>query len=165
MERPFELGAGSGPGLLAQAQALLGGQRDLVANAANLSALLFHSLEQVNWVGFYFLKNGELVVGPFQGKPACVTIPLGRGVCGTAAATRQVQRVADVHAFPGHIACDIASRSEIVVPLLVAGKVLGVLDLDSPVANRFSSQDENLLVEIGEVFVKSVDWDVPVVLG
>lgn len=165
MERPFELGAGSGPGLLAQAQALLGGQRDLVANAANLSSLLFHSLEQVNWVGFYFLKNGELVVGPFQGKPACVTIPLGRGVCGTAAATRQVQRVADVHAFPGHIACDIASRSEIVVPLLVAGKVLGVLDLDSPVANRFSSQDENLLVEIGEVFVKSVDWDVPVVLG
>lgn len=165
MERPFELGAGSGPGLLAQAQALLGGQRDLVANAANLSSLLFHSLEQVNWVGFYFLKNGELVVGPFQGKPACVTIPLGRGVCGTAAATRQVQRVADVHAFPGHIACDIASRSEIVVPLLVAGKVLGVLDLDSPVANRFSSQDENLLVEIGEVFVKSVDWNVPAVLG
>jgi len=165
MDRPFELRVGSGPGLLAQAQALLSGQRDLVANAANLSALLFYALEQINWVGFYFLKNGELVVGPFQGKPACVTIPLGRGVCGTAAATRQVQRVADVHAFPGHIACDIDSRSEIVVPLLAAGELLGVLDLDSPVANRFSAQDEDLLIGIGELFVQSVDWHAPAVRG
>lgn len=158
MEQPFEPSVGSGPGLLAQAKALLGGQRDLVANAANLSALLFHALEQVNWVGFYFLKKGQLVVGPFQGKPACVTIPLGKGVCGTAAATRRVQRVADVHDFPGHIACDVESRSEIVVPLLADGRLLGVLDLDSPVAGRFSRQDEELLAAIAECFVQSVDW-------
>jgi GAF domain-containing protein len=158
MDQPFEANDGSGPGLLAQARALLGGQRDLVANAANLSALLFYALEQVNWVGFYFLKDGQLVVGPFQGRPACVTIPLGSGVCGTAAATRRVQRVADVHDFPGHIACDVESRSEIVVPLLADGTLLGVLDLDSPVAKRFTRQDEELLVEIAECFVQSVDW-------
>lgn len=158
MEQPFAENIGSGSGLLAQARALLGGQRDLVANAANLSALLFYALEQVNWVGFYFLKDGQLVVGPFQGRPACVTIPLGRGVCGTAAATRRVQRVADVHDFPGHIACDVESRSEIVVPLLADGTLLGVLDLDSPVAKRFTRQDEELLVEIAECFVQSVDW-------
>ena len=158
MNQPFEANDGSGSGLLAQARALLGGQRDLVANAANLSALLFYALEQVNWVGFYFLKDGQLVVGPFQGRPACVTIPLGRGVCGTAAATRRVQRVADVHDFPGHIACDVESRSEIVVPLLADGTLLGVLDLDSPVAKRFTRQDEELLVEIAECFVQSVDW-------
>jgi len=158
MDRSFEPRASSEPGLLAQAQALLGGQRDLVANAANLSALLFHALEQVNWVGFYFLKNDELVVGPFQGKPACVIIPLGKGVCGTAASSRQVQRVADVHAFPGHIACDIDSRSEIVVPLLAGGVLLGVLDLDSPVADRFSQRDEDMLVELADFFVRSVDW-------
>jgi len=158
MEQPFAENIGSGSGLLAQARALLGGQRDLVANAANLSALLFYALEQVNWVGFYFLKDGQLVVGPFQGRPACVTIPLGSGVCGTAAATRRVQRVADVHDFPGHIACDVESRSEIVVPLLADGTLLGVLDLDSPVARRFTRQDEELLVEIAECFVQSVDW-------
>lgn len=158
MEQPFAENIGSGSGLLAQARALLGGQRDLVANAANLSALLFYALEQVNWVGFYFLKDGQLVVGPFQGRPACVTIPLGSGVCGTAAATRRVQRVADVHDFPGHIACDVESRSEIVVPLLADGTLLGVLDLDSPVAKRFTRQDEELLVEIAECFVQSVDW-------
>jgi len=158
MDRSFEPRASSEPGLLAQAQALLAGQRDLVANAANLSALLFHALEQVNWVGFYFLKNDELVVGPFQGKPACVIIPLGKGVCGTAASSRQVQRVADVHAFPGHIACDIDSRSEIVVPLLADGVLLGVLDLDSPVADRFSQRDEDMLVELADLFVRSVDW-------
>jgi len=158
MDRPFDVQTGSGPGLLAQAKALLGGQRDLVANAANLSALLFHALEQVNWAGFYFLQNGQLVVGPFQGKPACVTIPLGRGVCGTAAATRRVQRVADVHDFAGHIACDIESRSEIVVPLLSDGALLGELDLDSPVADRFSPEDEAVLVELADLFVQSVDW-------
>ena len=165
MDPLFQARAGNGPGLLAQARALLGGQRDLVANAANLSALLFGALEQVNWVGFYFLKKGELVVGPFQGKPACVTIPLGKGVCGTAAATRQVQRVADVHAFPGHIACDIDSRSEIVVPLLTHGVLRGVLDLDSPVTDRFSQRDENMLVQLAGLFVDSVDWEEPVARG
>lgn len=158
MDPYIEPGMSGGADLMSQAEALLRGQRDLVANAANLSALLFHALEQVNWVGFYFLKNGELVVGPFQGKPACVTIPLGKGVCGTAAATRQVQRVADVHAFPGHIACDIESRSEIVVPLLTGGALLGVLDLDSPVTDRFSQRDEDMLVELVGLFVRSVDW-------
>jgi GAF domain-containing protein len=158
MDQPFEVRAGDRVSVLDQAAALLGGQRDLVANAANLSALLFYALDHINWAGFYFLKNGELVVGPFQGKPACVSIPLGRGVCGTAAATRLVQRVADVHEFPGHIACDIDSRSEIVVPLVADDVLLGVLDVDSPVPGRFDQQDEELLVEIADLFVRSVDW-------
>jgi L-methionine (R)-S-oxide reductase len=158
MDQPFEVRAGDRDAILDQAAALLGGQRDLVANAANLSALLFYALDHINWAGFYFLKNGELVVGPFQGKPACVSIPLGRGVCGTAAATRQVQRVADVHDFPGHIACDIDSRSEIVLPLVADDALLGVLDVDSPVPGRFDQQDEKLLVEIADLFVRSVDW-------
>jgi GAF domain-containing protein len=143
--------------LVAQAKALLAGQRDRVANAANLSALLYHSLDQVNWAGFYFLRGGQLVVGPFQGRPACVTIPMGQGVCGTAAASRQVQRVADVHAFDGHIACDTASRSEIVLPLVKDGDLIGVLDIDSPVENRFDDHDEALLCEIAELFIDSVD--------
>jgi GAF domain-containing protein len=158
MEQPFEVRAGDNDALLAQATALLSGQRDLVANSANLSALLFHALEDVNWAGFYFLKNGQLVVGPFQGKPACVTIPIGRGVCGTAALTRRVQRVDDVHEFPGHIACDIDSRSEIVVPLLDGNVLRGVLDVDSPVPGRFDEDDEELLIEIAELFVRSADW-------
>ena len=157
-DQPFEVLGGDRATLLPQAQALLAGQRDLVANAANLSALLFYALEDVNWAGFYFLKEGRLLVGPFQGKPACVEIPVGRGVCGAAAATRQVQRVADVHAFPGHIACDIDSRSEIVVPLLDDGVLRGVLDLDSPVPGRFDEDDEVVLVRIAELFVRSVDW-------
>lgn len=147
--------AGSG-NLTAQVAALLSGQTDLVANAANLSSLLFYSLDDVNWVGFYFLKNDELIVGPFQGKPACVSIPLGKGVCGKAAATGSVQRVGDVHAFDGHIACDVASRSEIVLPLIKDGKLFGVLDLDSPVENRFDEQDELLLKHVAELFVKSL---------
>lgn len=142
--------------IIEQATALLAGQQDRVANAANLSSLLFHSLDQVNWVGFYFLKGDELIVGPFQGRPACVTIPLGRGVCGTAAEQRAVQRVPDVHAFEGHIACDLASRSEIVVPLIRKGELLGVLDLDSPVTGRFDQDDEAFLLEIAAVFVKSL---------
>jgi GAF domain-containing protein len=158
MEQPIEIRRGDAESLLAQADALLSGQRDLVANAANLSALLFHALDDVNWVGFYFLKGSELLVGPFQGKPACVTIPLGRGVCGTAAARRAVQRVADVHAFPGHIACDADSRSELVVPLLRGGEVLGVLDVDSPLPDRFDDATEKLLVEIAERFTGAVDW-------
>lgn len=158
MEPTFEIRGGDAATVLAQADALLSGQRDLVANAANLSALLFHVLDDVNWVGFYFLKAGELVVGPFQGKPACVTIPLGRGVCGAAAAQRVVQRVADVHAFPGHIACDADSRSELVVPLLRDGEVLGVLDVDSPLPGRFDDATEQLLVEIARRFVRAVEW-------
>jgi len=158
MSEPFELQGNDWDSLLGQARALLAGQRDLVANAANLSALLFHALEDVNWAGFYFVKGDELVVGPFQGKPACVTIPLGRGVCGTAAASREIQRVADVHAFDGHIACDADSRSEIVLPLVFEGDVRGVLDIDSPVPDRFDQRDQEMLRKIAAVFVDSVDW-------
>lgn len=143
--------------LLQQAQALLSGQRDRIANAANLSSLLFHALNDVNWVGFYFSRGDHLMVGPFQGRPACVRIPLGKGVCGTAAATRQVQRVADVHAFDGHIACDVNSRSEIVLPLMLHGEVIGVLDLDSPLPDRFSETDETLLRQISEIYIASID--------
>lgn len=143
--------------LLQQAQALLSGQRDRIANAANLSSLLFHALNDVNWVGFYFSRGDHLMVGPFQGKPACVRIPLGQGVCGTAAATRQVQRVADVHTFDGHIACDVNSRSEIVLPLMLHGEVIGVLDLDSPLPDRFSETDETLLRQISEIYIASID--------
>ena len=161
MDQPFELLGSDAASLLGQAKSLLGGQRDLVANAANLSALLYQGLEGVNWVGFYFLKGGKLIVGPFQGKPACVTILLGQGVCGTAAATRCVQRVADVDQFAGHIACDADSRSEIVVPLVEDGVLRGVLDVDSPVRDRFTPDDERLLVAMAELFVRSVDWDAP----
>src|SRR5262249_54470879 len=140
-----------------QARGLLHGERDLVANAANFSALIYGALPDVNWVGFYFLKDGELVVGPFQGKPACVRIALGKGVGGTAAATRQTQLVEDVHAFPGHIACDAASRSEIVVPLVTArGELLGVLDLDSPELARFDAVDQAGLERVASVFLASI---------
>ncbi|MEE4218038.1 MAG: GAF domain-containing protein [Xanthomonadales bacterium] len=144
--------------LLEQAEALLAGCSDPVANAANLSALLYLALDDVNWVGFYFLKQGRLLVGPFQGKPACIEIPLGKGVCGTAAARREILRVADVDSFDGHIACDIASRSEIVLPLVKSGELLGVLDLDSPVPGRFGPEDELLLQEVAELFVRSLDF-------
>ena len=142
--------------LAAQAAALVSGQRDMIANAANLSSLLFYALDKVNWVGFYFLKGGELVVGPFQGRPACVSIPVGKGVCGTAAETKKVLRVEDVHAFEGHIACDVASRSEIVLPLVRDGELIGVLDLDSPVKNRFDEEDERLLQKIADIFISSL---------
>jgi L-methionine (R)-S-oxide reductase len=120
---------------------LIGDERDFTANMANMAALLFHQLEGLNWAGFYLMRHGELVLGPFQGKPACIRIPLGRGVCGTAAATRETQMVPDVHAFPGHIACDADSRSEIVVPLIRDGVIIGVLDLDSPRPGRFDEDD------------------------
>lgn len=120
---------------------LLNGESDLIANAANMSALLFHSLPNVNWVGFYFRKGEELVLGPFQGKPACIRIPIGRGVCGTAAATGESLIVPDVHQFEGHIACDSASQSELAVPLLNWGNLIGVLDLDSPIKGRFDEED------------------------
>jgi GAF domain-containing protein len=142
--------------LAAQAQGLLSVDTDPVANAANLSALLFMELEQVNWVGFYFLQGDELVLGPFQGKPACVRIPMGQGVCGTAAKSRQTQRVADVHEFPGHIACDAASRSELVIPLVRNDELLGVLDLDSPVSDRFSEADKEMLEEVAKVYLDSL---------
>ncbi len=140
-----------------QAQALLSVTRDRVANAANLGALLYQELANVNWVGFYFLQDGQLVLGPFQGLPACVEIPLGSGVCGTAAATRKIQRVADVHAFEGHIACDANSASEIVLPLERDGVLIGVLDLDSPVLDRFNPADEAGLRIIAETWLKSID--------
>ena len=158
MDQPFVIDRGDLDSLPAQARALLAGQRDAIANAANLSSLLFHALDRVNWVGFYFLKGEQLVVGPFQGKPACVTIPLGRGVCGTAATTGEVQRVPDVHAFAGHIACDADSRSELVVPLFDDGRLLGVLDLDSPVPDRFGDPEERVLTEIAEIYVAACDW-------
>jgi GAF domain-containing protein len=146
----------TGSTLAAQAQGLLSVDTDPVANAANLSALLFMELEQVNWVGFYFLRGDELVLGPFQGKPACVRIPMGQGVCGTAAKSRQTQRVADVHEFAGHIACDAASRSELVIPLVRNGDLLGVLDLDSPVTERFSEADQEMLEEVAKVYLASL---------
>jgi GAF domain-containing protein len=140
-----------------QARSLLSGYHDRIANAANLSALLFHEMEDVNWAGFYFLRDGELIVGPFQGKPACVRIPLGKGVCGTAAVSREAQLVPDVHAFEGHIACDADSRSEIVVPLIHQGEVLGVLDVDSPTTGRFDDSDLSLLAEIAQIYLDSIE--------
>jgi L-methionine (R)-S-oxide reductase len=139
--------------LAADLRALLAGERDLIANAANTAALLFAALPEVNWAGFYFLRSGALVVGPFQGKPACVRIALGRGVCGTAAAGRRTLVIADVHEFPGHIACDTASRAEIVVPLLRGGELLGVLDVDSPRRGRFDGADAAGLEALAAVFV------------
>lgn len=127
--------------LVAQLRAMLTGERDWLANLANTAALIFHSLPDLNWAGFYLLRGNELVLGPFQGSPACVRIAIGRGVCGTAAAERRSVLVPDVHAFPGHIACDSASRSELVVPLLRGDRLLGVLDLDSPSEGRFDEQD------------------------
>jgi L-methionine (R)-S-oxide reductase len=128
--------------LARELDALLTGETDSVANAANAAAAIYHALPDLNWAGFYFLHGEELVLGPFQGRPACVRIPLGRGVCGTAAAQRRSLLVPDVAAFPGHIACDTASRSELVVPLLAGDGLFGVLDLDSPIASRFDMQDQ-----------------------
>jgi L-methionine (R)-S-oxide reductase len=141
-----------------QARALLEGERDMIANAANLSALLFHSLPDLNWVGFYFLKGTELVLGPFQGKPACVRIEVGKGVCGSAAACRRTVVVPDVHQFPGHIACDSASNSEIVVPIITQERLLGVLDLDSPAFSRFNHDDAVGLESMVRVFVEMSEF-------
>ena len=150
-------------GLREQARALLQGERDPVANAANLSSLIFHTLPELNWAGFYWMKGGELVLGPFQGKPACVRIGVGRGVCGTAVAERRTIVVADVDAFPGHIACDSASRSEVVVPIFGPGlrrgdePVLGVLDIDSPVKSRFDEEHARALEALVADFVAATD--------
>ena len=139
--------------LVVQLLSLLKGEHDLVANAANFSALLFNSLPNVNWAGFYFLQGDELVLGPFQGNPACVRIPMGTGVCGVAAQQCETIIVPNVHEFPGHIACDVASNSEIVVPLFDGERLLGVLDLDSPNIGRFDDQDAEGLNELVTVFV------------
>ncbi|KRG79511.1 diguanylate cyclase [Stenotrophomonas ginsengisoli] len=142
--------------LLEQARGLMYGEADRIANAANLSALLFNALPDLNWAGFYFFDGTELVVGPFQGLPACVRIPLSKGVCGAAASSGQTQRVDDVHAFPGHIACDAASRSEIVVPLLRDGALIGVLDIDSPLPSRFDADDQAGIEAIAAAFIASL---------
>lgn len=141
-----------------QLRSLLEGERDLIANAANLSSLLFHSLPDVNWTGCYLLKGNELVLGPFQGKPACVRIALGSGVCGTAAEQRQTILVDNVNDFPGHIACDSASNSEIVVPILIGERLIGVLDIDSPSLSRFDDQDAKGLNDLVNVFVTATDF-------
>jgi GAF domain-containing protein len=143
--------------LYAQARALFEGERDATANAANLAALLYHQLPGLNWAGFYRMKGAVLVLGPFQGKPACVRIALGRGVCGTAARDRRTVVVPDVNTFPGHIACDSASRSEVVVPVMRGGRVLGVLDLDSPNPGRFDDHDARGLERIVALYVASSD--------
>lgn len=139
--------------LVVQLMSLLKGEYDFTANAANFSALLFNSLPNVNWAGFYFLRGDELVLGPFQGNPACVRIPMGKGVCGVAAEQLETIIVPNVHEFPGHIACDVASNSEIVVPLFDGERLLGVLDLDSPLIGRFDDQDAEGLNELVTVFV------------
>ena len=143
--------------LAAQVRALFADERDFIANAAQFSAFLFSQVEDLNWAGFYLNRNEELVLGPFQGQVACVRIPFGRGVCGAAAATRQTQRVEDVHAFPGHIACDSASNSELVIPLVKGGRLIGVLDLDSPKLARFSEADQVGLERLVEVFLELSD--------
>jgi GAF domain-containing protein len=141
--------------LAGQLVSLLAGERDFIANAANFSALLYHSLPELNWAGFYLHRDGELVLGPFQGKPACVRIAIGKGVCGTAAAMRETLIVANVHEFPGHIACDSESASEVVVPIVKHEALLGVLDLDSPRQNRFDDEDARGLNRLVELFINA----------
>lgn len=139
--------------LTLQARGLFEGERDWLANAANLAALIYGGLDDLNWAGFYLLKDGELVLGPFQGRPACVRIAMGKGVCGTAAARGQTVIVDDVEKFPGHIACDAASHSEIVVPLNKNGKLIGVLDLDAPIRSRFDAQDRAGLEALAKLWL------------
>lgn len=143
--------------LAAALRALLEGERDWLANSANFVALVYHSLPELNWVGFYFTKGPELVLGPFQGRPACIRIGWGKGVCGTAARERRTLIVPDVHAFPGHIACDARSRSELVVPLLVGERVLGVLDLDSPQLARFGEDDARGIERLAAIWLENLD--------
>ena len=144
--------------LAQQLGGLMEGEREMIPNLANMSALLFQALREINWAGFYLMKDGMLVLGPFQGNPACIRIPLGRGVCGTAAKTLQTQLVPDVHLFPGHIACDAQSQSEIVIPLLKEGVLLGVLDIDSPVKNRFDQEDQEGLETLCAQLVEGCLW-------
>ncbi len=146
--------------LAGQLESLLTGESDRIANAANTAALLYEALPDVNWAGFYFLKENELVVGPFQGRPACVHIALGHGVCGTAAAEMRTQVIDDVHAFPGHITCDIASKAEIVVPLILNESLIGVLDIDSPVKSRFDGEDRKGIERLAKTYVDSLNEEV-----
>jgi GAF domain-containing protein len=139
--------------LVEQARSLLGSERDFIANTANLAAFIYMSVPEINWAGVYLMRDSELVLGPFQGKPACTRIALGRGVCGAAAQKRETIVVPDVHAFPGHIACDSASRSEIVVPLVRADHLYGVLDVDSPIPNRFSDADRRLFEALASLLM------------
>ncbi|QFF99717.1 GAF domain-containing protein [Psychrobacillus glaciei] len=139
-----------------QLDALLTGEKNVIANLSNASALLNQFFDQINWVGFYLMENNELVLGPFQGLPACVRIPLAKGVCGSAASTKETVIVPDVHAFPGHIACDAASQSEIVVPIVKDGVLLGVLDIDSPIKERFSEQDKEGLEQFIQVLIAHI---------
>ena len=141
--------------LLTQLEALLSAETDPVANMANTAALVYNGLAGLNWAGFYLLKEGVLVLGPFQGKPACVRISVGRGVCGTAVQLRKTVSVPDVHQFPGHIACDSASQSEVVVPLIKNGVILGVLDIDSPRKGRFSQEDQLFFEKVAEILLKN----------
>ncbi len=143
--------------LNAQAEALIADETDLIANMANLSALLFLEMPDLNWAGFYIMRDGELVLGPFQGKPACVRIPVGKGVCGTAVATGELQLVRDVHEFPGHIACDAASNSEIVLPVRHAGQIIAVLDIDSPSLARFDQGDAKGLSRLVQIFEQRLE--------
>ena len=143
--------------LASQLSSLLAGERDLIANAANFASLIFHSLPDLNWSGFYFEKDGELVLGPFQGQPACVRIRVGQGVCGTGAANRETVIVPNVHEFPGHIACDSASNSEIVVPLIKDSRLIGVLDLDSPSRARFDQEDARGLESLVRILLSSIN--------
>lgn len=142
--------------LIKQLKALVEDEKNAIANLSNASALLNQFLDRVNWVGFYLMEDGELVLGPFQGLPACVRIPLGKGVCGTAASKQETLRVEDVHVFPGHIACDAASQSEIVVPIVKDGNVIGVLDIDSPEKNRFDELDQQKLEEFVAMLVQYI---------
>jgi len=143
--------------LAQQLEALLSGERDAIANSANTASLLYHALPDVNWIGFYFLRGDELVLGPFQGRPACVRIPVGKGVCGTAVAERKSIRVEDVAAFAGHIVCDTASQSELVVPLVSDARIFGVLDLDSPLTARFDAADQSGLERIAAIYLAATD--------
>ena len=145
--------------MIRQAEDILDAEPWYVAAMSNLSALLMASMDRLNWAGFYLMRDGRLVVGPFQGKPACIHIPAGRGVCGTAAAQDRIQVVPDVHAFPGHIACDSASASEIVIPIHHDGRVAAVLDMDSPVPDRFSEEDADTLAEIVRRMEEKLSWD------
>ena len=144
--------------LLLQLKGLMEGEREVIPNLANMSALIYGALKDLNWAGFYLMKEDTLLLGPFQGKPACIRIPLGRGVCGTAAQTKQTQLVYDVHQFPGHIACDAASNSEIVIPLIRNGRVLGVLDIDSPLLGRFDENDRAGLQRLCTLVEDGCDW-------
>lgn len=144
--------------LFSQMKALLEEERDVTANLSNASALLNEALEHINWVGFYIMKNGQLLLGPFQGKVACVHIAVGKGVCGTAVLENKTQLVMDVHEFPGHIACDSASNSELVIPLRSKGRIVGVLDIDSPIMRRFDSLDASELEKIARVIEEACDW-------